>query len=200
MLDGAAIALIAAGLGVGVVSGLAAVLPAEAYVVAVALTHDRALAVAVAVAVAVGQTAGKVVVCSAVRGAGRSRWLGRLRTRSGAGAALATHGPAPEGSRPPRGGGGPARRSPRRRAVARARTWLARASAVCLAALSGRAGWAVVLLSAATGLPPLLAVTLIAGASSMRRTTFATTCLLGRTALFVAVAAVPGAFRSLFGG
>lgn len=191
MLDGAALALLAAGLGVGVVSGLTPVLPAEAYVVAVALTHDRSLAVAVAAAVAVGQTAGKVVVFSAVRGAGRSRWLGRLRARSGRGSVLVTDAP-PSGDRPVPG-------RARNRAVARARTWLATASAACLAALESRAGWAVVLLSAATGLPPLLAMTLVAGASSMRRTTFAAACLIGRTALFVAIAAAPGAFRSLLG-
>lgn len=192
MLDGAVLALLAAGLGVGVLTGLTPVLPAEAYVLAVALMHDRGLAVAVAVAVAVGQTVGKTVVFSAVRGAGRSRWLDRVRARSRA-AVAARAGARQEP-------GAPAGTSRWRRAVVGVRSWLARAGDLCLAALSGRAGWAVVLLSAAVGLPPLAAVSFIAGASSMRRGTFVVACLLGRSALFVAIAAAPHALSSVVGG
>lgn len=178
MPEGAAVAgLLAGGLGVGAVSALTPVLPAEAYVIAVALSERRALAVAVALAVALGQTVGKVVVFSAVRGARGSRWLGRLRGRSGVRAP------------PVAASGGPG--------VVRA--WLSRAGDVCLAALSGRWGGPVVLLSAAAGLPPLLAVTVVAGAATMPRRTFVAACLAGRAVRFTAVAALPQVFRALLG-
>ena len=204
MPDGAAVAgLLAGGLGVGVVSALTPVLPAEAYVIAVALAEHRALAVAVAVAVAVGQTVGKVAIFSAVRGARGSRWLGRLRGRSGVGATPGGAGPAPGASGVEPAGGsegtGAAPRSRWRRWHAGARTRLSRASEACLAALSGRWGPAVVLLSAVVGLPPLLAVAFIAGASTMPRRTFVPACLTGRAVRFAVIAAVPEGFRTLFG-
>jgi len=53
---------------------------------------------------------------------------------------------------------------------------------------SRRTGHPVVLASAALGLPPLLVVSLAAGASGQRRWEFALLCLVGRTARFAALA------------
>ena len=64
--------------------------------------------------------------------------------------------------------------------------WSGRVSS-CLR--SRRAGAAVVLTSAAVGLPPLAVVSLVAGAAGQRRVVFAVTCLVGRTARFAALAA-----------
>ncbi|MDO9379423.1 MAG: hypothetical protein Q7T56_11290 [Nocardioidaceae bacterium] len=58
----------------------------------------------------------------------------------------------------------------------------------CLAAMHGR--WrsnGVVLLSASVGIPPLLAVAVLAGAARNRRLDFAICCLVGRVARFLVV-------------
>lgn len=49
----------------------------------------------------------------------------------------------------------------------------------------------VVAASASIGLPPLLATSVLAGATTMRATTFAVTCLLGRWARFGVLLAAP---------
>ena len=49
----------------------------------------------------------------------------------------------------------------------------------------------MLLLSAVTGIPPLLAASVYLGRSPMRLLTFAATCLLGRTARFTTVAYAP---------
>ncbi|MEV6850191.1 hypothetical protein [Actinoplanes sp. NPDC051411] len=49
----------------------------------------------------------------------------------------------------------------------------------------------VLLVSAVTGFPPLLAVAVFLGGTPMRPAVFAATCLLGRTMRFVAVALAP---------
>jgi membrane protein YqaA with SNARE-associated domain len=49
----------------------------------------------------------------------------------------------------------------------------------------------VLLLSAVTGFPPLLAVSVYLGRTPMRPLTFAATCLLGRTIRFVTIALAP---------
>ena len=54
---------------------------------------------------------------------------------------------------------------------------------------SRRGGPAVVLTSAALGLPPLAVVSLAAGAAGQRHLVFGVTCLVGRTARFAALAA-----------
>lgn len=54
---------------------------------------------------------------------------------------------------------------------------------------SPRGGAATVLISASVGLPPLAAVSVVAGASAHRRITFIVCCLVGRLARFAVVAA-----------
>lgn len=54
---------------------------------------------------------------------------------------------------------------------------------------SPRGGAATVLVSASVGLPPLAVVSIVAGASSQRRATFAVCCLVGRLARFAVLAA-----------
>jgi membrane protein YqaA with SNARE-associated domain len=51
-----------------------------------------------------------------------------------------------------------------------------------------RTGLPTVLVSAATGIPPLAMVSLAAGAASLRRSEFAAVCLLGRVIRFAALA------------
>lgn len=54
---------------------------------------------------------------------------------------------------------------------------------------SPRGGAATVFVSASAGLPPLAAVSIIAGTSSQRRVTFVACCLIGRVVRFAVVAA-----------
>jgi membrane protein YqaA with SNARE-associated domain len=54
-----------------------------------------------------------------------------------------------------------------------------------------RASAGMLLLSAVTGVPPLLAVSVYLGRGPMSAATFAGLCLLGRTIRFVAIALVP---------
>ena len=72
-------------------------------------------------------------------------------------------------------------KQPRRagRWTGRASTWLR----------SRWGGPAIVLSSAAVGLPPLAAVSLAAGAAGQRRVVFGVVCLVGRTARFAALTA-----------
>lgn len=73
-----------------------------------------------------------------------------------------------------------------RKAPVRLSRWSDRVSA---GLRSRRAGPAVVLASAALGLPPLAVVSLAAGAAGQRHLVFGLTCLVGRTARFAALAA-----------
>lgn len=80
-----------------------------------------------------------------------------------------------------------ARREPRDGALARRlRRWNERMIRLLD---SPRGGAATVLVSATAGLPPLALVSIVAGASSQRRTTFAVCCLVGRAARFAVLAA-----------
>ncbi|MFY0407089.1 hypothetical protein [Solicola sp. PLA-1-18] len=75
-----------------------------------------------------------------------------------------------------------------REELPRWRRRLAEWSDRCLAAMHGR--WrsnGVVLLSASVGIPPLLAVAVLAGAARNRRLDFAICCLVGRIARFLVV-------------
>jgi membrane protein YqaA with SNARE-associated domain len=54
-----------------------------------------------------------------------------------------------------------------------------------------RQATSVLLVSAVTGFPPLLAVSVYLGRTPMRPVAFAATCLLGRTIRFVTIALAP---------
>jgi membrane protein YqaA with SNARE-associated domain len=183
--DAGTIGLIALGLVVGAVSAVTPFLPVEAYVIGLAVTRVPGVAVAGAVAAAVGQTAGKVLLFYTGRGASGSRWLRRLRDRGAKEAAEITA--AEEAGEDPPGG-------PVRRALRPVGHALKRANAAGIALLSGRWGWAVVLVSGAVGIPPLLAIAFYAGTSRMHIRTFVITCLVGRSLRFVVLALVPDLF------
>jgi membrane protein YqaA with SNARE-associated domain len=184
--DAATIGLVALGLVVGAVSAVTPFLPVEAYVIGLAVTHSPTVAVAGAVAAAVGQTVGKVVLFSTARGAAGSRWLQRLRDRGAKEAAEVAAATTGTGAGP---AGGPVRRACRWLGA-----WVRRANAAGIALLSGRWGPAVVLVSGAVGIPPLLAIAFYAGTSKMTVRAFVITCLLGRTTRFVVLALAPGLF------
>ena len=183
MPDAATIGLVALGLLVGAVSAVTPFLPVEAYVIGLAVTHSTGIAVAGAVAAAVGQTTGKLALFSTARGASGSRWLQRLRDRGAKEAAQVSAAAAATEADP---AGGPVRRAMRRLGG-----WVRRANAAGIALLSGRWGPAVVLVSGAVGIPPLLAIAFYAGTSKMNVRAFLITCLAGRTIRFVVLALVP---------
>jgi membrane protein YqaA with SNARE-associated domain len=150
------IAVLAAA-AVGLLSAFLPFTPAEPYLIA-AVTTTGAPAVALGVAAAAGQTAGKVLIFLAARGAIRSPWLQRRLSR-----------------RTPT--------APGRLGTAGTR----------LVAVLDRPGPAtgVLLVSAVTGFPPLLAASVYLGRTPMRPALFAATCLLGRTIRFVTIALAP---------
>jgi membrane protein YqaA with SNARE-associated domain len=143
--------------GVGVLSALVPLINAEAYVVASQLS---ALAgpIPTAIGIAVGQAIGKVLLFLGVRRGKQFRFVRRERNRL-------RNAPA-----------GPFRQRFRRAVAA-------------LLALIGRERWGlpIVLLAAVTGIPPLYAVALLAGATRMRLGWFSLTVLVGRLARFVLV-------------
>ena len=143
--------------GVGVVSALVPLINAEAYVVA---SQMSALAgpIPVAIGIAIGQSIGKVLLFLGVRRGKQFPFVRRERTR------LRNTQVGPFRQR-------------FRRAVA------------ALLALIGRERWGlpIVLLAAVTGVPPLYAVALLAGATRMRLGWFSLTVLIGRLARFVLV-------------
>ncbi len=172
------VGLILTALIMSLVGSFAPVFPAEAYVVAVALAQPAGVEVAVALAAGLGQTLGKVAVLVSTRAAvdDGSR-LHRLLVRV-ARATLA--------SRPQPTPGRWAQLTGRTAAlVSGGHRWV-------LTRMGGRARGPVVLLGAAVGLPPLLAVTVYAGAAGMRLLPFALTCVAGRSARMVAVALLAG--------
>jgi membrane protein YqaA with SNARE-associated domain len=126
-----------------------------------AVATTGAPAVALGVAAAAGQTVGKVVIFLGARGAIRSPWLQHRLRRR-----------TPAASPPP--------------------GWLRAAGARLVGAMERpRPAIGVLLLSAVTGFPPLLAVSVYLGRTPMRPVVFAATCLLGRTIRFVTVALAP---------
>ena len=180
MPDPATIGLIALGLVVGAVSAVTPFLPVEAYVVGLAVTHVSGVAVGGALAAAVGQTAGKLALFTAARSASSSRWRQRLRdrgAREAAEVAAAGAGTAPSGG-----------------ALRRLGRGVRRANAAGVTLLSGRWGPAVVLVSGAVGIPPMLAIAFYAGTSRMTVRWFLVTCLVGRSIRFVVLALVPDLF------
>lgn len=147
--------------GFGIASAVVPVLNAEAYVLAAGVTGALDPVVA-AIGVGIGQTIGKLAMFLAVRyrpGYAETRQRAEPRTLD-----LSTR----------RG---------------RFRQWFRAISRRLLDLLSDpRYGAPVTLLSSFTGVPPLYAVALLAGASRMRILTFTLAVLLGRVGRFVLLA------------
>ena len=157
------IAVLAAA-AVGLLSAFLPFTPVEPYLIA-AVATTGAPAVALGVAAAVGQTAGKILIFLGARGAIRSAWLQhRLDRRK------------------------PARPNRWRAILARPEAAGARLVEVMD---RPRQATGVLLVSAVTGFPPLLAVSVYLGRTPMRPLVFAAACLLGRTIRFVAIALAP---------
>jgi hypothetical protein len=160
------IAVLAAA-AVGLLSAFLPFTPAEPYLIAAVATTD-APAMALGVAAAAGQTAGKLLIFLGTRGAIRSPWLRRRLSRRQPAV------PEPSG---------------------RLGTLLARPKAAGARLVEvmerPRQATGVLLISAITGFPPLLAASVYLARTPMRPVTFAATCLLGRTIRFVAIALAP---------
>ncbi|MEV6602107.1 hypothetical protein AB0M36_35435 [Actinoplanes sp. NPDC051346] len=171
--DGAAVltALLSAA-GVGLLSAYVPLLPAEPYVVAAAATAPE-YAIALGASAAVGQTAGKLVLFYAARGASSRlmpKWV--LRRVSAAALAAKRRGSSTGGGTAARWGAA---------VTNRVRRVLDAARSPWRAAL-------VVLVSAFAGLPPLLFTTMYAGRTQMPAGAFAVLCLTGRTARLIMLA------------
>lgn len=160
------IAVLAAA-AVGLLSAFLPFTPAEPYLLA-AVATTGAPPVALGVAAAAGQTVGKMVIFLGARGAIRSPWLQRRLHRTP--------------SAPPK--------PPGRLGMILARP---RAAGARLVEIVDRPRQAtgVLLVSAVTGFPPLLAASVYLGRTPMRPVAFAVTCLLGRTIRFVTTALAP---------
>jgi membrane protein YqaA with SNARE-associated domain len=158
---------------VAAVSAFVPVTPVEPYLVALAAADQPVMAVSLAAAL--GQTAGKVLIFLAARNTLRSQWLRRWLTRR-------------ERSRP--------RRPTTRRRRTRTRRWLSHhlAGTRRWIALLDRPALVVptILVSAATGIPPLLAVSVHAARTPVSTAVFALCCLAGRAVRFAAVMLAPG--------
>jgi membrane protein YqaA with SNARE-associated domain len=151
-------AVLAIGFGVG--SAVIPVLNAEAYVLGAGVSGALD-PVTAGIGVAIGQTIGKVAMFLAVRY--RPGYAAGRAHREPKALDLSTR-------------------------LGRARQWYRETSKRLLDGLGEpRYGIPVTFLSAFVGLPPLYAVGLIAGASTMRVLTFTTTVLTGRTARFVLI-------------
>jgi hypothetical protein len=157
-------------------SAFVPVTPVEPYLVVLAATGDLP-PVALSVTAAAGQTAGKLLIFLATRAALRSgrlhRFTARLAGRYSRTAARAPN--APTGRRPG---------AVRRRLRSAGRTLMALLDRPTLVAPT-------VLLSAVTGLPPLLAVSVHAARTAIPATVFALCCLTGRTLRFLALTVTP---------
>ena len=153
-------------LGYGLLSSFVPVFNSEVYLLATQALGITA-EVTAALGAAVGQTIGKVVLLLALRHGTKMPFLQRQLNRSRERAARRA-----EGRRPGRG----------RLAYQR---WSDR-----LLWLIGHSHWGplITFLSAATGLPPLLAVQFIVPATKMRTWVYTLTVLVGRSVLFLAIA------------
>jgi membrane protein YqaA with SNARE-associated domain len=145
-------------IGFGIVSALFPLANAEAYVIVSQVSHLIPPALGAA-AVAVGQTIGKTLLF--------------LGTRSGRALVRSRHHRPTRSARPP----------------GRLRAWMQRIIKQLLDLL-GKERWGlpIVLLAAVVGVPPLYAVALLAGATTMRTAHFVITVLVGRTVRFVLLA------------
>ena len=159
--------------GAGAVSGLVPVINAEALLTA-ATAGSPGLWLAIAASLTVGQSAAKVLIYVTAReGPQRLRSHGKVgrlvdRVRSRARA---------RGGRPRQGTPGAAKLVARLRPERMARL-LARPLP----------GTSVVLLSASVGLPPLAAVSVVAGTARLRLPLFVAACLAGRLTRFAVIA------------
>ncbi|MGW5576970.1 hypothetical protein [Micromonospora chokoriensis] len=151
---------------VGLLSAFLPFTPAEPYLIA-AVTTTGTPPVALGVAAAAGQTAGKVLIFLGARGAIRSQWLHRRLSRRRA------------TTQPP----------------GRLATMVARPKAAGARLVEvwerPRHTAGMLLVSAVTGFPPLLATSVYLGRTPMPPAAFAAACLLGRTIRFVMIALVP---------
>ncbi|MCZ7379061.1 hypothetical protein [Micromonospora sp. WMMC250] len=151
---------------VGLLSAFLPFTPAEPYLIA-AVTTTGTPPVALGVAAAAGQTAGKVLIFLGARGAIRSQWLQRrLRRR-------------------------PATAQPPGRLVAMFARPKAAGARLVEVLERPRHTAGMLLVSAVTGFPPLLATSVYLGRTPMPPAAFAAACLLGRTIRFVMIALVP---------
>jgi membrane protein YqaA with SNARE-associated domain len=153
--------------GLGLLSGLVPLINAEALLVG-AVLQAQGRWPAMVVAVAVGQSGAKVLIYLAARGGSRllpARWVTHDTVR-----------------RPARHGG------PLTHLRNATRRWSPHADRVAEVVRRPVAGSALILASAAGGIPPLAATSVIAGASRMRLSLFGTTCLTGRLVRFTVIA------------
>ncbi|GIJ44912.1 hypothetical protein Val02_17980 [Virgisporangium aliadipatigenens] len=158
----------------GTMSAFLPATPVEPYLLGLMATTD-AHPVPLGIAAALGQSAGKLIIFLSARGVLNSS---RLRAWRDKRAAV----PAPEVAR---------ERTSFRRMLARVGDAGRR-----LLALLDRPALTVpiVLLSAVTGLPPLLITTVYAARTAVSGTVFGLTCLVGRSARFVAISVAPTLF------
>lgn len=152
-------------LGFGVVSAVIPIANAETYVVAAQVSTAHALPLAVAVGL--GQSVGKTLLFLGVRGGRELPWVRRHGTDR-----LRRHG---------------ADRPGRSASAVRRQTALLIAR---LLALIGTKRWGlpIVFLAATVGMPPVYAVSLLAGATTMAVHWFFLTVLAGRLIRFVLLA------------
>jgi membrane protein YqaA with SNARE-associated domain len=155
-----------ASVGYGLLSSFIPVFNSEVYIVA-AQALGFAAEVAVAIGVAVGQTIGKTAIVLGLRHGTRLAFLQRQINR------LREHAAAKAEQGPPG------------RITSAYRRWSAR-----LLDLIGHSRWgsAIIFLSGATGLPPVVAVQFLVPATKMPAWLFAVALFLGRCVLFLAVA------------
>lgn len=144
--------------GFGVISAIVPVANAEAYVIG-SQVSAVAGAVPIAVGVGIGQMVGKLILFLSVRQGKELSFIRHRRER--------------------------ARREPVGRARATFRRGVAR-----LLELVGQKRWGlpITFVAAVVGVPPLYAVALLAGATTMRTLWFALVVLVGRVARFVLLA------------
>lgn len=144
--------------GYGVVSAIFPPVNAEAYVV-VSQVSAVIGALPIAIGVAIGQTIGKLALFYSVRAGRETRFVRRRRERVKTG---------------PKG--------PYRRRFEAAVAWLL--------ALVGTKRWGlpIVLVASVVGIPPLYAVALLAGATTMKGYWFGLMVLIGRIVRFVIIA------------
>jgi membrane protein YqaA with SNARE-associated domain len=191
---------------VATVSAFLPAVPIEPYLLgAVAATGHSGLLLGIAAGV--GQTVGKVLIFSGTRGTLRSaalrRWIdrhaARFRDKAPAGAPDGPVSGGPAGEGPVSGGragegpvsGGPVPVSPRRRRRTVGPTLKRWQEALMAALRHPTLAVPVLLLSAVTGVPPLLLVVFYAAGTKMPAGLFAAVCLVGRSARFIAIASVP---------
>lgn len=150
--------------GFGVVSAVVPVANAEAYVFASQVSHTAG-PLTVALGIAIGQTVGKVLLFYSVRRGKEYRGFRHRRARL------------------------------RSRPVGSTRAQLRRVLQTLLDLVGQkRSGLPITFVAAVVGVPPLYAVALLAGATSMRVGYFAAVVLVGRALRFVLVAYGVGGF------